>query len=505
MRLLTRLALSHSLPVFVMVGALAVVLASLARITASLQEVHGSELGSLGREEAIHRAAWGVEVAMRHGTDACAQGASSSDVAGSIRHRLASLDAALGEPSSPRISAMIDVIDDYRRFATKVADEGACERLQSPAIQRQRERLDERLTDAWISRMVDLHSALRIKEEDARSAGASALSSGVIIAIAACIVAALLAHQAARTVTEPLAALSAMAQRLGKGNFDATAEVQGPAEVRALAHEIECMRIRLAELETLKQGFLASVSHELRTPLTKIREALALLQDGVGGGGLNERQARILHIARVACEREIRMVTTLLDLSRLSAGSPLRLQAGSSIDEVLQSAVRDEEEEAREHGVVVEVDAQGEVPPCSLDVVLAERAVANLVRNAISVSKAGQRVLVRRELAPRGDGGQRDAWVKISVIDEGPGVPEEIRSSIFAAFMTHSVANSPKRVGIGLGLALAHKIAESHGGTLELDDSSTAGGATFRLWLPLGPDTSPMKDSAALEPVAALP
>ncbi|KYF60708.1 hypothetical protein BE04_43485 [Sorangium cellulosum] len=276
------------------------------------------------------------------------------------------------------------------------------------------------------------------------------------------------------------------------------------------------MRRRLAEIETLKQGFLASVSHELRTPLTKIREAISLLEDGVGGGALSERQTRILHIARVACEREIRMVTTLLDLSRLSAGSPIRLQDGSSIDDLIRSAVRDEEAEARERGVSIEVETPGDVPPCSLDVALVERAVANLVRNAASVSKPGQRVLVRRELAEDTRGGRPGRRVTISVTDQGPGVPGEIRQSLFEEFKTQPVANSPKRVGIGLGLALSRKIARAHGGDLELDDHAAsadagagqdarAAGATFRLWLPLSTERSSEQAPAALHPAPAVP
>ncbi|AKT39671.1 HAMP domain-containing sensor histidine kinase [Chondromyces crocatus] len=505
MRLLTRLVLSHAVLVLVMLGALAVVLGSLAGITSSLQELLGGETVSLRREATLHRAAWAVELAMRHGDDACAQGVPWDDVGAKITHRLAALDAELGEPARPTGGTMLAAIDGYRRLARRVVAEGTCAGLVAPASQTERERLDEQLTDAWIQRIFELHDAVRAKEEDARSAGASALSSGFAIALAACVLAAVLAHQLARTVTEPLAALGTQAQRLGKGDFDAGAEqVAGPAEVRDLGHEIEIMRRRLAELDTLKQGFLASVSHELRTPLTKIREAIALLQDGVGGGTLTERQTRILHIARVACEREIRMVTTLLDLSRLSAGTPIRLQAGSAIDDLVRNAVRDEDEEAREHGVVVDVEAPGEVPLCSLDVALVERAVANLVRNAISVSKAGQRVLVRRELVSGEGSPGPGPWVKISVSDQGPGVPPEIRQAIFDEFMTHSVTNSPKRVGVGLGLALSRQIARAHRGELELDGLSVGTGATFRLWLPIAAELSTADVSDALQPAPAL-
>ncbi len=522
MRLLTRLVLSHTAPVLVMLVALGVVLGSLAQITSSLQSLLSDETEELRREAALHHAAWAVGLAMRRGQEACVRGTPWKDVAPTLQERITVLRAEIGDTALLPPGPMLPSIEGHLRLVQRALDEGTCDRLTDPDVQHERVRLDEQLTDTWVMRIGELQARVRAREEVARSESAEALSNGLAMTMAACVIAAVLAHRIARTVTEPLAAITTKAQRLGKGNFDATVEahalteVRGPAEVRDLAVEIEILRQRLAEIETLKQGFLASVSHELRTPLTKIREAISLLHDGVGGGALSERQARILHIARVACEREIRMVTTLLDLSRLSSGSPIRLQAGSSIDDLIRSAVRDEEEEARERGVTIQVETPGDVPPCSLDVALFERAVANLVRNATSVSKSGQQVLVQRELLQDASRERPGRWVMIRVTDQGPGVPAEIRQSLFEEFKTQPVANSPKRVGIGLGLALSRKIARAHGGELELDEHATGGaggqggdgaspqGATFRLWLPLSMERPSDGVSAALHPATAL-
>jgi two-component system, NtrC family, sensor histidine kinase GlrK len=151
---------------------------------------------------------------------------------------------------------------------------------------------------------------------------------------------------------------------------------------------------------------------------------------------------------------------------------------------VCLSAVRDEEIEAREAGVDIGVDISGDVPPALLDTVLVERAIANVVRNAVSVSKKGQCVFVRRDVLFEGPDGNQGSWARIAVKDEGPGIPPEIRAVLFNAFVTHGLDSSPKRVGIGLGLALAREIARAHGGDIVASDD-TAKGAVFHIWIPL--------------------
>jgi two-component system sensor histidine kinase GlrK len=335
--------------------------------------------------------------------------------------------------------------------------------------------LDEQLTDAWVASTAELHEAVERKEEEARRVGGAALSVGLATAFAALVLGVLVARRLSRLVTEPLGDLARVAHRVGEGDFRPAASVQGPLEVETLGAELDRMRARLAELDALKQGFLATVSHELRTPLSKLREALALLGDGVAGP-LTDKQRRLVEIARIACEREIRTVNTLLDLSRLRAGSSLKFQSGASIDEAIREAVAEHADEAREAGISLEVELQGEAPRSILDAAMVERAVANLVRNAVGVSVRGQRVQVRREL-----------WAGRAVVtvkDEGPGVAPEIRRTVFDAFVTHAVANSPKGVGVGLGLALAREVARAHGGDLELVEDG-APGATFQLTVPL--------------------
>lgn len=495
MRLLVRLVLSHTLPVGVMAIAFIVVLGSLARITSSLKEVRDSELGALELEEAMHRAGWAVEVAMRHAAERCENGQTSAVAAEVIQKRLTDLETRVKASDGIANQTIAAPVREYVTLASSVLQDDTCKQLLTPATQRERERLDEQLTDAWISRMFDLHSALLRKDEEVRRGSSSALSGGVVLALIAFLAATLLAQRIARTVTAPLASLSSTARRVGQGDFSVEVSAEGPREVRELAAEMDAMRRRLSELESLKQGFLASVSHEMRTPLTKIREALALLADGVGGS-LPERQLRIVQIAQIACEREIRTVTTLLDLSRLRAGVPIQRKPGGSVDEVCREAIRDEEIEAREQGVNIDVDISGGAPSANLDPVLLERAIANVLRNAVSVSKKGQRVRVCRSVRAEGPKGQGGSWARIEILDEGPGIPAEIRDNLFNAFVTQGLESSPKRVGIGLGLALAREIARAHGGDI-VTNNEVAKGAEFHIWIPLEAADAPLNSPSA--------
>ncbi len=478
MRLFLRILIGNIAPVTVVTAALAFTLISVVRMTSLLETLNQNELVLLRSESEMHHACWEFDVAMRRAERACVAGAVTPDMRSAIDHAASGVRDVARQASGGN-TEMGEFAGRYLELYERVQSGDMCGTLLDRSIQRQRSLLDEKLTDSWERRLDELYAGVAKKEERARGIGVSALSAGMAAALGSILLSLFLARNMARSVNLPLSRLATLTRQVGRGDFGVSVEVHGPAEIEALASELEQMRIQLAKLEALKQGFLASVSHELRTPLSKIREALSLLNDGAVGK-LDPRQARVVGIARVACEREIRLVTTLLDLSRLRTGNPLRITAGCSVDEVLDSAVGDERGDATAKEVTLIIEREGDVPHCRLDAALLERAIANLVRNAVSVSQAGQTVRVQRLFLPAPTGG----LVRISVSDEGPGVPDEIRPTIFQAFVTSSVPGSPKAIGVGLGLALAHEVARAHGGDLVLSDAPSPG-ATFILEIPL--------------------
>ncbi|MBX3249680.1 MAG: two-component sensor histidine kinase [Myxococcales bacterium] len=488
MHFLPRLLLTLGVPLLLMTGAVAVVFAGTAQLTNILTDIRDGELKQLRDEAALHRVGWAVDVAMRRAADACVavgpDGVLSEPWAQQIAEASAELAASLDEEGGGEHDRRLrEVARDYVALASEIDVAHPCRALGRREYERRREVLDEELTNAWVARMSRLHDDVIEREEEARRVGRASLSRGVGLIALGLVLALVVSWQLARTVAASMAALTETARGLGRGNFAAPARpVKGPAELVEFAAELEVMRQRLAELDSLKQGFVASVSHEMRTPLSKMREALALLADGAAGE-LDARQARIVRIARDACERQIRTVTTLLDLSRLRAGSALQQKKRTALDPIVQMAVDDEGPEATSRGVEIALVLSEGAPLGSFDVPLLATAISNLVRNAVSVSKEGQRVDVTRTIERAGPRGEQGGWATITVRDQGPGVPDELRDTIFRPFVSSPVPKSPKALGIGLGLALAREVAEAHRGHLELLDGTP--GAALRLWVPL--------------------
>lgn len=465
--------------------ALALTLVALTRMTDLLQEVTDVEIRSIKLESGVHHATWLVDISLGQAYSACKSGHPTNHLHSDIETAAKGLRAKLSTETGigPELQEMGK---RWLNLASAVERHVDCTYLGSEEFRQERDQLDDQLTDLWSHRLAKLHAGVAEKDAEARSIGRKALQFGGVIAAMACIMAMYLARLLSRALSRPLARLASTAREVGAGDFSRKIEVRGPSELTTLANEFERMRTRLAQLEQLKQEFLASVSHELRTPLSKLREALAILNDGIVGP-LSPDQSRVLEIARNACEREIRMVSTLLDLSRLRAGSPIRPRNGRNIDNVIKRAVEEEQAELSDRQVSVKLEFDGPTPVSYIDAVLVERSVANLVRNALAVSQNGYEVLVRRDFENVGQTGKK--MIRITVSDNGPGVPADIRDTVFNAFVTSVVPRSPKALGVGLGLSLAREVALAHGGDLLLSPS-TERGATFYLLLPAVHDPS---------------
>ncbi len=232
----------------------------------------------------------------------------------------------------------------------------------------------------------------------------------------------------------------------------------------------------LRSLDDLRSTFLAAVSHELRTPLTSILGFALTMQDRSDELTPSTR-AMLDHVVDESRHLE-RLLEDLLDIERMGRGSVSIVRASTDVTETVRRIVAKAEARA---GRRIEVDAAGAAVVGVVDAGKLERIVDNLVGNAVKYSPETSRVYVH--VTREGNG------VLMVVDDEGPGVPEELRTTIFQPF-ERGLLTSAHQPGTGIGLSLVDRFARLHGGRVWVearDESSTATGATFRVYLPDGP------------------
>jgi signal transduction histidine kinase len=209
----------------------------------------------------------------------------------------------------------------------------------------------------------------------------------------------------------------------------------------------------------MKTNLISTVSHEIKTPLTGIRMVLHLLLEE-RSGGLSEVQKTMVSSANDDCERLLVTLNTLLDLSRAESGTSHLERVPVGLREAMLRAERLFAPKAAEKSVEIDVEAAEDMPEVSADPPRLDEVLNNLVSNAIKHSPAGGKVTLRAS--------QPDAdHLRVTVIDRGPGVPEEMQNRIFERFF-RVPGQDPE--GVGLGLFICREIMRAHEGRIGLKE-----------------------------------
>jgi two-component system, OmpR family, sensor histidine kinase KdpD len=228
----------------------------------------------------------------------------------------------------------------------------------------------------------------------------------------------------------------------------------------------------LADADALRTALLQAVSHDLRTPLASIKaSATSLLQSDVAW--TPEQRREFARTIDTEADRLNRVVTNLLDMSRLQAGAVNVASRPVYLEDVVAAALASLDHDPRQ----VTVAVPETVPPVEADPALLERAVANIVANALAWSPPDG--VVRIEAAPIGD------RVHLRVIDRGPGVQVADRERVFRPFQR--LGDRGTQAGVGLGLAVARGFVQVLGGEVLLEDTP-GGGLTVVFDLPVTPE-----------------
>ncbi|MEU0566617.1 ATP-binding protein [Nonomuraea sp. NPDC005983] len=281
----------------------------------------------------------------------------------------------------------------------------------------------------------------------------SGISRDVRIAVAL-VLALIMVQVLAMGMTKPLREMARAAQTVAKGSYSLRVRATSRDEVGELARAFNAMAADLGEVDRQRRELVANVSHELRTPITGLRAILENVVDGVSAP-----DPVTMSTALAQTERLGRLVAQLLDLSRLDSGVRLIESEALELAPLLEQAVR-EAGLAREEVRLVPAVPDDLVVRADPD--LLAQVLANLLDNAVRHSPPGGVVTVTG--APHGAG------VRITVTDQGPGIPVSARGRVFERFSRLDAGRAADAGGAGLGLAIVKEIVEMHGGSIRIDD-----------------------------------
>jgi signal transduction histidine kinase len=278
--------------------------------------------------------------------------------------------------------------------------------------------------------------------------------------------------------------LTWQAEQVARGDYTQRVDFMGDfsrafnAMVEALDVKDRELRERIGELQRLnrlKDEFVGMAAHDLRSPLAVVEMyASFLLEDPKSC--LTGKDREFLRVIKNQGRFMFNLINDLLDVSRIESGNlDLKVQSGDWAEFVRHNAGLNEALAAR-RGVAIGVDfALEQLPPIHFDPNRMEQVLNNLVGNAVKFAPAGSRVEVR----VRRDGD----FVRTSVVDSGPGIPAAELPALFKPFHRGSTPQPPGERSTGLGLPIARRIVEAHGGKIGVD-SEPGNGSTFWFTLP---------------------
>jgi signal transduction histidine kinase len=292
-----------------------------------------------------------------------------------------------------------------------------------------------------------------------------ALSGAAAAALVfACAIALWLAGQ----LTQPIAQLRGVAQRLSEGHFDARAELGGTvAELEALGATFNYMAERVQGTIQEQRDFVANASHELRAPLAAVKlRAEALAEQSVSGERARQYAAEIDEDVGQLAD----LVEELLQLSRAESGVFAPPEQPISVADMLGGCVRALQPRLALKQQQLDVDLAGDLPDVYLHAKDLNMMVGNLLDNASKYTPEGGRICLAASMRPGG--------LEILVGDNGEGIPPEDLPRISERFFRVDRAHTRAIPGVGLGLALVSALARQYGGALRIASSGIPGQGT---------------------------
>ncbi|MBI4459440.1 MAG: PAS domain-containing protein [Acidobacteria bacterium] len=227
---------------------------------------------------------------------------------------------------------------------------------------------------------------------------------------------------------------------------------------------------REGEVDEMKTDFISVASHEMRTPMTSIKGSLELLLGGYGGE-LAAETTELLGICLTAVDRLIRLINDLLDISKIESGKMQLQKTRLNVVDCVKKSVRSLRSLAEANRTSITAEQSEQVPDIVADRDRIEQVITNLLSNALKYSPAESVVRVRVQNVNNS--------VRVSISDQGPGIPREQLDKVFDRF--HQLEGAKK--GTGLGLTISRALVEQHQGRIWVE-SEPGRGTEFHFEIP---------------------
>jgi signal transduction histidine kinase len=291
---------------------------------------------------------------------------------------------------------------------------------------------------------------------------------GGLIAVA---IALIITFFLSRRILAPVKALTYAAERLGRGDFTQRVAVKDKGELGELANTFNAMASDLERAERLRQNMVADAAHELRTPLSNIKGYLEAVRDGI----IKPDADTIRKLDEEAALLS-RLVDDLQELSLAEAGELKLVRQAADIADLIDQSVTAVRAKAMVKGLSVSTELPDKLPPVNIDTHRISQVLRNLLENAITHTATGGAITITA--VPQHN------WVEVSVIDTGEGIPVEELPFIFERFYRVDKSRARATGGSGLGLTIAKRLVEAHGGEIKVQ-SEVGKGSCFSFTVPI--------------------
>ncbi len=250
----------------------------------------------------------------------------------------------------------------------------------------------------------------------------------------------------------PLRSMSRAAKSFARGQFDARVPVVGSDEIAELAEAFNNMAENLAKIDEMQRSFIANVSHDLRTPMTTISGFI----DGILSGAIpEEKREYYLGVISGEVRRLSRLVSALLDISRMQAGERKFTMANFDVCELARQILISFEQKIEDRKLDVTFECDLDRMEVSADRDAIHQVLYNICDNAIKFAYEGGKYEIRIT--------EKEKKISVSVFNEGIGIPEADVSRIFDRFYKSDKSRGLDKTGVGLGMYISRTIIEAHG------------------------------------------